>query len=398
MTDLSDLVAPHRVGDFLSMVWGRQAQAFPGNDPDRFSHLLPWSALNELLRRHRLEAPRLRLARDGDRVATEQYTATVTPRRGPAYQRLDHAGLAGTIADGATLVIDSIDELYGPIDELAGNLERRLRERVQTNCYASFTATHGFATHWDDHDVLVVQVHGRKNWRVFGPTRPFPTRRDVEHPEPPTGEPAHDLVLEPGDVLHVPRGHWHDANAMDGPSVHLTFGITCANGVDFAVWAAEELRRHELARADLPRFADEQTRRQRAKELVELLVAELSDPDALERFFTDRDVTAAPRGWPTFPYAVTGELPEPGSAELARLRFRILLPRATLTERGDAVELSGDGNRYTFAAPAGPVLRELLTGEPRSLDELVAASGGLSAGTVRTLCMDLIRRGVLTAN
>jgi ribosomal protein L16 Arg81 hydroxylase len=395
--DLSELVAPHRVEDFLDSVWGKQMQVFRGDD-DRFADLLPWSALNELLRRHRLEAPRLRLAKDGDRVGVEQYTTTVTPRRGPSYQRLDHAALAETISDGATLVIDSIDELCGPVDSLAGNLEQAFRERVQTNCYASFTATNGFATHWDDHDVLVLQVHGRKHWRVFGPTRPFPTRRDVAHPEPPTGEPMHDFILEAGDVLHVPRGWWHDANALDGPSVHLTFGITCANGIDFAVWAAEELRRHELARADLPRFADAETRRQRAKELVELLAAELADPDAMERFFADRDVTAVPRGWAAFPYSVTGKLPEPGSEEAASLRFRLTVPRAILAEGEKTVELAGDGNRYTFAAPAGPVLRKLVSGEERSLDELVAASGGLSAGTVHTLCMDLIRRGVLTVN
>ncbi|MGH3620275.1 MAG: cupin domain-containing protein [Sciscionella sp.] len=397
MTDLNELVAPHGVEHFLDAVWGRHAKVFPGPD-DRFAELLPWSALNELLRRHRLETPRLRLARDGDRLPVESYSTTVTPRRGPAYARLDPVKLASTIADGSTLVIDSIDELHGPIDELAGDLERVLRERVQVNCYASFTRTHGFDTHWDDHDVLVVQVHGRKHWRLFGPTRRHPTHRDVEHPEPPTGEPELDVVLEAGDVLHMPRGCWHDANALDGPSLHLTFGINCATGVDFAAWAADELRRHEIARQNLPRFADEESKGQRVKELAELIAAEFADGDALERFFTDRDVTAVPRGGVAFPFSVTGELPEPSSEAAARLRFRLVVPRAILTEREKTVELAGDGNRYTFASAAAPVLRELISGEERALDHLVAASGGLSAGTVRTLCMDLIRRGLLTAN
>ncbi|MGH3623403.1 MAG: JmjC domain-containing protein, partial [Sciscionella sp.] len=214
----------------------------------------------------------------------------------------------------------------------------------------------------------------------------------------PTGEPELDVVLEAGDVLHMPRGCWHDANALDGPSLHLTFGINCATGVDFAAWAADELRRHEVARQNLPRFADEESKQQRVKELAELIAAEFADGDALDRFFTDRDVTAVPRGGAAFPFSVTGELPEPSSEAADRLRFRLVVPRAILTEREKTVELAADGNRYTFASAASPVLRELASGEERALDHLVAASGGLSAGTVRTLCMDLLRRGLLTAN
>lgn len=391
MTGLSELVAPGGVEEFLDTTWGRQMRVYPG-DEGRFAHLLPWTALNEILRRHRLEAPRLRLAKNGEPVAVEQYTTAVVPRRGPAYRRLDPARLAEQLRAGATLVIDSIDELYGPIDELTGDFERKLRERAQVNCYVSFGATHGFATHWDDHDVLAIQVHGHKHWRVFGPTRRHPTRRDVEQPQPPTGELEHDFVLTSGDVLHVPRGWWHDANALEAPSVHLTFGVASATGVDFVTWIADEMRRHELARQDLPRGASDVVRTQRVKELAELVAAEFADPDALGRFFVERDAMAPPRAWGGLPYSVGGELDGDD-----RMWIRMHAPRAVLTESDGLVELAADGRRFVFAAAAGGVLRMLTDGRTCSIVELVKASGGLDTPTVRALCTDLVRQGLATA-
>jgi hypothetical protein len=389
MTGLSELVAPYGVEEFLGAVWGRRMEVFRGA-ADRFTGLLPWPALNDILRRHRLETPRLRLAQGGDRVDPATYTTDVALRRGGSYQRIQYGDLAAAIRDGATLVIDSIDELYGPIDELATDLEHRLRERVQVNCYASFGAVHGFDTHWDDHDVLAVQIHGRKHWRVFGPTRPHPTRRDVAHPEPPVGDPADDFILTAGDALHVPRGYWHDASAMTEPSVHLTFGFTGANGVDLAAWVADELRRHDLARQDLPRFGAPETQRQRVKELAEALAADLAEPGVLDRFFAARDGQAPPRGGASLPYSVHQGLPgDPGTS------VRLVVPRAVLRTRPDVTEIDADGRRYTFAAAATPLLRALLDCAPHTLAELAASAPELDAATVRAFADELIRQGLL---
>ncbi|WSC07830.1 cupin domain-containing protein [Streptomyces scopuliridis] len=53
-------------------------------------------------------------------------------------------------------------------------LEHWLRTGVQTNLYASLTAREGFGVHWDDHDVIVIQIDGAKRWKLYGPTRTAP--------------------------------------------------------------------------------------------------------------------------------------------------------------------------------------------------------------------------------
>lgn len=386
-TTLAELVAPCGVEEFLGAVWGRRMRVFRG-DSARTAGLLPWPALNELLRRHRLEVPRLRLARGGERIAEEEYTVEVPLRRGGSYRRIAVDALTRQLGGGATLVVDSIDELHAPIDALAGDLERTLRERVQVNCYTGFGALHGFDTHWDDHDVLAVQVHGRKRWRVFGPTRPYPQRRDVRRPEPPDGEPVEDFVLTAGDVLHVPRGWWHDATALDEPSLHLTFGVTAATGVDLVGWLADELRHVEAARRDLPRFGNSGAGERRVKELADALAGRLAEPDLLDRFFAVRDAQAPPRGYASLPWAVYGELPDgPGA------RVRLVAPRVVLTARDGAVELAADDRRATFAAPAEPVLRALLDGGGHALAELYRAAPELAAAAVDGLIGELVKLG-----
>lgn len=56
----------------------------------------------------------------------------------------------------------------------------------------------GFGLHFDDHDVVVVQLEGVKRWKIHEPTRIAPLRIDVEAPEPPQGEPIAEIVLRAG--------------------------------------------------------------------------------------------------------------------------------------------------------------------------------------------------------
>lgn len=388
MISLDELISPYGTRDFLRAIWGQRAELLPG-PADRFAGLLPWPVLNGILRQHRLESPRLRLALGGEPIPAEEYTAETPLRRGGSYRRLRFDTLTERLHQGATLIIDSIDEIYGPIDELAASLERTLRERVQVNCYVSFGTVQGFDTHWDDHDVLAVQVHGRKRWRIFGPTRAYPQRRDMVAPQAPGGEPARDLVLAAGGVLHVPRGWWHDATALQGPSVHLTFGVTGATGVDLIGWLADDLRQHEVFRRDLPRFGDGQARADRVAELARAVLAELDDPAVLDRFWTVRDAQAPPRGYASLPVAVTGDLAGACGA-------RLVTPRAAVQLHDGEVQLLADGRRARFKAAAAPVLEALAGGGWHDFAALARSAPGLPEPVVRGLCADLVKLGFAT--
>ena len=180
---LAEILEPCAPGEFLDSSWGANFLHVRGR-AGRFGHMMPWGRLSEVLRRHRLDFPRLRLARDGKSLPVSSYLRHVTGgRQKRVTPKLKGAELARQLREGATLVLDAVDELSEPVEELAKGLELFFRERVQVNLYAGWQTSRGFDLHWDDHDVFVLQVTGRKRWSVYGQTRPFPLVNDIEKAE-----------------------------------------------------------------------------------------------------------------------------------------------------------------------------------------------------------------------
>jgi hypothetical protein len=386
---LAELLAPTAVETFLAEHYG-QHHFLQTGPASRFERLLGWRDLNRILADHRLEPPRLRLARDGVPVGEEQYARRQASRRGFTYPVLEPVRLREQLRDGATLVLDGVDQLHPPVRELAAGLERELGERVQVNLYASFHERKGFGLHWDDHDVLVLQAAGRKRWRVYGMTRRYPLHRDLAEPAEPAGEPVWEGFLEAGTLLHVPRGHWHDAMAGGEPSLHLTVGVIRQNGIDLLHWLADRLRGVEAYRRDLARQDSRQERRERGRQLRSALLTLWSE-DLVDEFFDAQDAGALPRPALSLPWGVGDE-----GLEDERLLRANLPRRLTPRPHPDGVELRALGRSWVFAPGARPMLERLLDAEPHAVGELLAL--GLTGGREarRELLAFLCQEGLLT--
>jgi hypothetical protein len=386
---LAKLLEPCLPEDFLLSSWGQTFKHVRG-EPGKFSHLLPWERLNEILRRHRLDFPRLRLTQDGKSLPASAYLKHVqSGRQRVTIPRLRPVALTAQLRRGATLVLDAVDELYEPLEELAQDLERSFQEHVQINAYAGWRTSRGFDLHWDDHDVFILQVTGRKRWSIYGTTRPYPLVNDAETAQKPTGSPLWEETLADGDLLYIPRGWWHVALPLKEPTLHLTVGIHNRTGLDLLQWLKER---------DLPRFA---TRAEQAEHLARLrdeLLAEW-DADVLERFYEDCDVRAQARPHVSLPWSATPEILPPSK----NARVRLIAPRGLdmdgeARERGadGVVEFSCLGKRWRFAAAALAVLRPLSTGRVYSVKELCeAAKRDLDERTVRAFLGELILHGLL---
>ena len=81
----------------------------------------------------------------------------------------------------------------------------------------------GVGPHLDSYDVFLIQVEGRRRWRVGR------VRDDRLLPDLPVRilshfEPEHDWVLDPGDMLYLPPRWGHDGIA-DGPCMTCSVGF-----------------------------------------------------------------------------------------------------------------------------------------------------------------------------
>lgn len=103
----------------------------------------------------------------------------------------------------------------------------------------------GVGPHFDSYDVFLIQVHGKRRWRI-GAQKDAVLRDDVPVKLIANFKPEQEYVLEPGDMLYLPPGWAHDGVAIGEC-------MTCSVGFR-TPWRAE------LARELLPRLMDDESR------------------------------------------------------------------------------------------------------------------------------------------
>jgi hypothetical protein len=388
---LHALLRPVRTKTFLTDTYGRNFLHVPGS-PGKFANLLPWDMLNDILEEHRLEPPRLRLTLEGKPVPPERYIAYSQNRRanGKPIPRLNSAALTRELREGATLVLDNVDELSRPVRRLAESLERVFRVRVQVNSYAGWRTSHGFDLHWDDHDVFILQVAGRKHWKVYGVTRRYPLAKDAAPTVDPPSEVLWEGMLEDGDLLYLPRGWWHVATPLDEPTLHLTVGINNPTGADFLNWFADRMRDAAVVRQDIPHLEGPEATHAYAERLRVAMNAAWR-PELVDEYMARLDALSAPRPGFALPWAATPDALPPG-AWRARWRGN---RNVTLESSAAGVSVAARGRRWNFAAEARPLLQLLISGRECTHADLVQASGRVTADTVREFVRELADCGLI---
>ncbi|MFF4290973.1 cupin domain-containing protein [Streptomyces sp. NPDC001633] len=277
MFDLESLLDPMPLDQFLRENWTTRGVILRGQDRDRFRSLFSWDQLNHLLNFHRLRfGEEIRLAAIGKKISGQPETAD---------EWIKHC------QDGYTLIINQLQRRIPAIAGLATAIERAIGHRSQVNMYCSWPEQQGFDQHHDDHEVFILQIEGTKRWVVSEETYKYPLDKynnvSVDTGEP-KGPPYIETELRPGDVLYIPRGHWHYAVAGDEPSLHLTLGVTCRTGVYWLKWLADELMDEEEWRRNLPPVVRGDTAQlaDHVRSLMDRLVALAGDELLVKAYLT----------------------------------------------------------------------------------------------------------------
>ncbi|NWR56805.1 RIOX2 oxygenase, partial [Bucorvus abyssinicus] len=94
---------------------------------------------------------------------------------------------------------------------------------VGSNVYITPQGSQGLPPHYDDVEVFILQLEGEKHWRLYKPTVHLAREYNVES-EDRIGNPTHEFILKPGDLLYFPRGTIHQADTPLGISysTHVT--------------------------------------------------------------------------------------------------------------------------------------------------------------------------------
>ena len=355
---LDNIFAPGGIAAFIAATWCKMPLHLTG-EAGRFANLFNWDALSRMLETCPLDAPRIELARGGLSVPDVSFI-----RRREGVARIDGGALTRLLDQGATLIVNFLDEMASAPEALCAALAQALGVRTSANLYASWRAENGLPLHWDHHGVLVLQLAGRKHWTVHAPTRPNPIKGDKFVPPVAEARPIWQGLLEDGDVLYLPRGYPHMASALEGPSLHLTVALSEATAHGFLSWLDKDLRNDPRWRAALPGADGDDAAW--IMDLRESLDAALT-PAALERFRAARASEKPAR--PRFAF--------PGLARQAPAEWTQTTTLRLASRRGLAVTHDGSGGSVRLGETAWPCAAPVARALGRLSDIVPLALGSL---------------------
>lgn len=236
--DFATFIAPLPVEAFRASYFGQQPLHIPADGAQDSARrgLLDWERLNDLLaQRPHWKPSNLKLVMNSHPVAAEHYTDEMPSADGPI-RRADPAKVHQFLGMGASLVADALEEVDPVVGGAVEMLGRTFAAASGANAYCSFQGVSAFASHCDTHDVFAVHLDGEKLWRVYANRAEAPVRTlsgdgAQEAIDRAKGPVLMEVRMTPGDLLYLPRGFYHDAIAVSGVSLHLTFAVHPMTGI-----------------------------------------------------------------------------------------------------------------------------------------------------------------------
>ncbi len=276
---LTWLLAPLTVQTFLDKIWTATHYHVKRHCAGYFDRLLHGpSAVEEVLELFRREPSAVRLMRGNDKKSGSDSYRLVDGS-------LDLVAIRNDFADGFTIVVDGVERYVRSIASLAHSIEVELNFPIQVNAYITPPGSRGLVPHYDDHDVLILQIQGSKIWHLHNGVDIPPHGLQLRDKAVPTdGLPLPtDLRLEVGDVLYLPRGLVHAADTDAEPSIHLTVGIHAPTALTLAIGALYSRSFHDdrLNARLPPRHLDDADVQATLGVLVRDAVSTVEDPSAI---------------------------------------------------------------------------------------------------------------------
>jgi ribosomal protein L16 Arg81 hydroxylase len=293
MQTFKDLLNPISIQDFTNNLYNKTAYHIKGNK-SKFKKLFSWQDLNNTLNTSVSEniKSKFRMFNNRESVGFN-----------------DTFDIIKNTQKGATLIVEDIDRTNIKLGKLHDSIENEIGENTRSNLYLAFPSVRGFGIHYDTHDFLILQLFGKKRWKVYPSTIEQPLFHLKNHAtnQPPNEDSIYlDCVLEQGDVLYVPKGHWHEVIAEgDELSVHLTLAMFIRTGIDFLSWITNELREIPLFRSSFPLTTDDETKSK--KHIIEMNTALnniLNQPDIYDTFMQSRFANFKNRTVFNYPYHI----------------------------------------------------------------------------------------------
>ncbi|XP_075155857.1 bifunctional lysine-specific demethylase and histidyl-hydroxylase NO66 [Haematobia irritans] len=214
------LLNPVPVDEFFDKYWEKRACLIKRKQSNYFSHLISFEAIDKMLIKNHVEFTK--------NLDVTSYKNGVRETLNPEGRALppvvwDHYG------QGCSIRLLNPQTFLPQLFTLNTTMQEFFHCLVGANAYLTPPNSQGFAPHYDDIEAFVIQIEGRKRWKLYKPrssTDILPRDSSHNFTQKEIGKPILEEVLNPGDVLYFPRGTIHQACTEPGyHSLHVTLSV-----------------------------------------------------------------------------------------------------------------------------------------------------------------------------
>jgi bifunctional lysine-specific demethylase and histidyl-hydroxylase NO66 len=235
---LQAILAPISLQEFYQKYWEKKplvVKATAANQ-GRFDNLLSIQSIKAMTKKHPqyygqdINVTKYKMASDGVKRRITLDKGSANDEEQATASLVDATELWSNYQqNGCTIRLLCPHKHHDAIQALLSNLETEFQCMVGANAYLTPpNASQGFAPHYDDIEAFCLQLEGSKRWKVYQPTLSLPrtSSEDFTTDDVQSMKLEMDIVLEPGDLLYMPRGWIHQACTLkdnnEQHSLHLT--------------------------------------------------------------------------------------------------------------------------------------------------------------------------------
>lgn len=144
----------------------------------------------------------IRVFKDGIPIDSNTYIKPII-KGNYAFRKILKDDLINLLDEGSTIILEALNEKNNFFNKINKAFEEITKSRCWINGYLTPPYSTGFKSHTDPHDVIIIQLLGSKSWTVA----------------------LNKFVINPFELVYIPKGVFHNATANDNFSFHITIGI-----------------------------------------------------------------------------------------------------------------------------------------------------------------------------
>lgn len=211
------LIAPVSSQEFFDQYWEKSPLLIHRHNPNYYQDLFSTAEFDNILRNHNVQF--------GVNLDVTSYEDGKRETHNPVGRAVP-AVVWDFYRNGCSLRMLNPQAFSVTLWHVLSVLQEQFSSMVGANTYLTPAGAQGFAPHYDDIEAFVIQLEGKKHWRVYAPRQQaemLPRFSSSNFSQMEIGEPILETVLEAGDLLYFPRGFIHQGDCLpEAHSLHLT--------------------------------------------------------------------------------------------------------------------------------------------------------------------------------